>query len=88
MATSSRQIGWFYAAVFVATHVITTVYRLRGGVWSSLDVFVLSNGIMLVPGLTALLFARWVFRQPVASALGLRVRPNRWWPPPRSSRRP
>jgi membrane protease YdiL (CAAX protease family) len=79
VSTSSRRTGWFYVAVFVATHVITTAYRLRGGTWNSLDVFVLANGIMLVPGLTALVFARWVFREPVGSALGLRVRPNGWW---------
>ena len=66
-------------AVFVATHVITTTYRLLGGSWNSLDVFVVANGIMLVPGLTALLFAWRVFREPILSTLGLQFRPNRWW---------
>ena len=61
------------------THIITTAYRLRGGSWNSLDTFVVANGIMLIPGLTALVFTRWIFREPVRRSLGLHLRPNRWW---------
>lgn len=74
-----RRIAGFYGAVVLATHVVTTVYRLRGGSWRSLDTFVVANGIMVIPGLVAVVFARWVFHEPVGAALGLRLAPNRWW---------
>ena len=79
MAGRGRRIVAFYAATFVATHIITTGYRLRGGSWNYLDTFVVANGIMLIPGLTALVFTRWMFREPVRSSLGMDLRPNRWW---------
>ena len=59
--------------------MVTTAYRLRGGVWNSLDTFVVANGIMVIPGLTALVFTRWVFREPLRDTLGLKLKPNRWW---------
>jgi membrane protease YdiL (CAAX protease family) len=74
-----RRVGTFYAVVFVATHLVTTAYRLRGGSWSSLDAFVVANGIMLIPGLTAIVFARLVLRERLRSALGLVFTPNKWW---------
>jgi len=74
-----RRIFAFYAATFAVTHVITTVYRLRGGSWSSLDTFVVANAIMLIPGFTAFVFTRWIFREPVRQTLGLHFKPNRWW---------
>jgi uncharacterized protein len=77
--TSGRRIAAFYVVAFVVTHLVTTAYRLRGGSWSSLDTFVVANGIMLIPGLTAIAFVRWVFREPIRETLGLRGRPNRWW---------
>jgi uncharacterized protein len=77
--TARRRIVLFYAATFVVTHLVTTAYRLRGGAWNALDTFVVANGIMLIPGLTALVFTRWVFREPVRETLGLKLRPNRWW---------
>ena len=79
MKDPRRRILVFYAATFGVTHLLTTAYRLRGGSWNSLDTFVVANGIMLIPGLTALVFARWVFREPIGTTLGLRLRPNRWW---------
>lgn len=74
-----RRVVLFYAATFVATHLVTTAYRLRGGSWNSLDSFAVANGIMLIPGVTALILTRFVFRAPVRETLGLRLRPNRWW---------
>lgn len=79
MQPSQRRVAQFYLTVFAATHVVTTSYRLLGGTWSSIDVFLVANGIMLIPGVTAILFVRWVFREPVLSTLGLRFSPNRWW---------
>jgi len=38
-----------------------------------------ANLAMLVPGLMAMIFARFVLREPARTALGLRFRPNRWW---------
>lgn len=74
------RLAIFYAVTFAVTHAVTTGYRLRGGSWHSLDTFVVANGIMLVPGLLALLFARWIFPgEPRAATLGLRLRPDRWW---------
>jgi uncharacterized protein len=75
----TRRIFAFYTATFAVTHVITTAYRLQGGSWSSLDTFVVANGIMLIPGVTAFVFTRWIFREPVRHTLGLHIRPNRWW---------
>ncbi len=69
----------FYLATFALTHIVTTAYRLAGGSWNSLDTFVVANGIMLIPGLIALAFTRWIFREPVRSSLGLTFRPDRWW---------
>lgn len=74
-----RRIAVFYATVFAVTHTITTVYRLRGGSWHSLDTFVVANGIMLIPGLTAIAFARWLSPDARRTSLGLRLRPNLWW---------
>jgi len=74
-----RRIAVFYGVLFGVTHAVTTVYRLRGGSWHSLDTFVVANGIMLIPGLTALAFARWLSPQPRRTSLGLFLRPNRWW---------
>jgi membrane protease YdiL (CAAX protease family) len=75
----ARRIATFYVVTFVVTHLITTAYRLRGGSWNSLDTFVVANGIMLIPGLVALIFTRWILRAPVRKTLGLELRPNRWW---------
>jgi membrane protease YdiL (CAAX protease family) len=75
----TRRIATFYVVTFVVTHLITTAYRLRGGSWNSLDTFVVANGIMLIPGLVALIFTRWILRAPVRKTLGLELRPNRWW---------
>ena len=44
-------VAAFYVVTFALTHVITTVYRLRGGSWHSLDTFLVANGIMLIPWL-------------------------------------
>jgi uncharacterized protein len=74
-----RWITTFYLTTFALTHVVTTGYRLRGGSWNSLDTFVVANGIMPIPGLTALVFTRWFFHEPVRSSLGRIFRPNRWW---------
>jgi len=74
-----RRTAVFYAVVFGLTHAVTTVYRLRGGSWHSLDTFLVANGIMLIPGLTAVAMARWISPQPRRATLGLRLRPNRWW---------
>ena len=79
MGSRARRISVFYVVTFVVTHLITTVYRLRGGSWNSLDTFVVANGIMLIPGLVALTFTRWILRAPVRQTLGLDLRPNRWW---------
>jgi len=77
--TRGRRIAIFYGATFALTHAVTTAYRLLGGSWHSLDTFLVANGIMLIPGLMALGFARWIFHEPRAAILGLRLRPNRWW---------
>ena len=74
-----RRIAVFYAVLFGVTHAVTTVYRLRGGSWHSLDTFVVANGIMLIPGVTAVAFARWLSPDGRRVALGLFLRPNRWW---------
>jgi CAAX protease family protein len=79
MPSRARRIATFYGVTFVVTHLITTAYRLRGGSWNSLDTFVVANGIMLIPGLVALIFTRWIFRQPIRQTLGVALRPNRWW---------
>jgi membrane protease YdiL (CAAX protease family) len=76
---TGRRIAAFYIATFGVTHVLSTAYRLRGGSWTSLDTFVVANGLMLIPGLCALAFTRWVLREPIVATLGLRLRPNRWW---------
>ena len=77
--TAQRRMVAFYVTTFGVTHLVTTAYRLRGGTWNALDTFVVANGIMLIPGLTALAFTRWVFREPVRDTLGLKLKPNRWW---------
>lgn len=77
--STSRWIATYFAVTFVVTHVVTTAYRLAGGSWHSLDTFVVANGIMLIPGLVAIPFARRRFPEPLAATLGLRWRPNRWW---------
>jgi len=74
-----RRIAVFYGTTFALTHAVTTAYRLAGGSWHSLDTFLVANGIMLIPGLMALVFARWIFPEPRAATLGLSLRPNRWW---------
>jgi len=76
---SRGRVAQFYLLVFVATHAVTTTYRMRGGTWNSMGVFLVANGIMLIPGLAAILFVRFVLRQPVLATLGLRFKPNRWW---------
>ena len=43
-AVSARRIGIFYAVAFVATHAVTTAYRLHGGSWNTLDTFVARTG--------------------------------------------
>lgn len=74
-----RRIALFYGVVFGLTHAVTTAYRLGGGSWHSLDTFVVANGIMLIPGLGAFAFARWISPRPRRTTLGLRLRPNVWW---------
>ena len=44
-----------------------------------MNTFVVANGIMLVPGLTAFVFVRFVWRLPVRETLGLHLAVNRWW---------
>ena len=69
----------FYLAMFIATHAVTTSYRVLGGSWNSLDTFVVANGIMLIPGITAIVFARWQSTDRLWPSLGLTFAPNRWW---------
>jgi membrane protease YdiL (CAAX protease family) len=52
---------------------------LAGGSWRRLDSFAFANLAMCVPGLVAAACARWLFREPVAHALGLSWRVNRWF---------
>ena len=79
IAISRRRVVAFYLTVLLATHVVTTTYRLMGGTWNSMGVFLVANGIMLIPGLTAVLFVRFAWREPVLRTLGLQFKPNRWW---------
>jgi membrane protease YdiL (CAAX protease family) len=76
---SQRRVTQFYLVVFAVTHLVTTRYRLLGGTCNSIGVFLVANGIMLIPGVTAIVFVRWVFHEPVLPTLGLRFSPNRWW---------
>jgi membrane protease YdiL (CAAX protease family) len=68
----------YYAAVFVITHAFAGVYLLRGGSWSRPGSFIVANLAMLIPGLVAAAAARWLFREPVRRALGLRWVLDRW----------
>ena len=79
MQGRGRRILAFFIATFAVTHVLTTAYRLRGGTWNALDTFVVANGIMLIPGLTTIVFTRWIRHEPIRQTLGLLGRPNRWW---------
>jgi hypothetical protein len=80
-------VRWGRIAAFFASTVILTqatsamVAALRGPARPG-DMFewaVRANLAMLVPGIVALVFARLVLVEPVAVALDLRLRPNRWW---------
>lgn len=64
MPSRARRIATFYAVTVVVAHLVTTAYRVRGGSWNPLDTFVVANGIMLIPGLVAVAFTRWILRQP------------------------
>ena len=79
MKSARQKIAAFYVAVFGVTHLLAALYRLHGGSWNSLDSFIVANVAMLIPGLTAIVFVRWMFHQPLKEVLGLRLRPNRWW---------
>jgi membrane protease YdiL (CAAX protease family) len=79
VSARGRRVGVFYAAVFLATHAVTTAYRLRGGSWTGPGAFVVANGVMLIPGVVAIVFARLASREPVRASLGLCFAPNRWW---------
>ncbi|HYP99879.1 MAG TPA: CPBP family intramembrane glutamic endopeptidase [Polyangiaceae bacterium] len=73
-----RVLG-YYGATFLVTHALVAGYLLSGGSFRRLDSFVFANAAMLVPGLVAVCFTRFVFREPVASTLGLTLRFNRWF---------
>jgi membrane protease YdiL (CAAX protease family) len=79
MATRAGRIAIFFVPTLLLTHVATTLYRLAGGSWNSLDAYLFANVMMLIPGVVALVVTRVVFRTPVRAKLGLFWCPNRWW---------
>jgi membrane protease YdiL (CAAX protease family) len=78
VARSLRRVAAFYVPCFLLTHAIVAVFLARGGSFRRLDAFGLLNVGMCVPALVAAAVARWVYREPVREALGLRFRFSRW----------
>jgi membrane protease YdiL (CAAX protease family) len=81
------KIPWFRVFTFVAAAILATqavsaaVSMIRGPVrpGDMLEWSLRANIAMLVPGVVALLFARYWVREPARRALGWRLRPNGFW---------
>src|SRR5689334_18839184 len=76
-----RILAFFVVTVAATQGLSALVAALRGPAKKG-DLFewgLRANLAMLVPGLVALVFARFVLREPASQALALRLRPNRWW---------
>jgi hypothetical protein len=73
--------GYFITTVLATQAVSALVAAVRGPVSKGdmLERLLRTNLAMLVPGVVALIFARFVLRQPVRTALDLRWRPNLAW---------
>lgn len=74
-----RRILLFFGVTLVVTHSINVAFVVSGGSWSSTEWVWLAQVMMLVPGLTALVLQRWVYREPLRESLAIRFRPNRWF---------
>jgi membrane protease YdiL (CAAX protease family) len=77
-----RRVLTFVTAVILATQAVSIlVSTIRGPVrpGDMLEWSLRANVAMVVPGVVALLFARFWVREPARQALGWRLRPNRFW---------
>ena len=76
-----RVLGYFTTTVLATQAMSALVVALRGPATKG-DMFerlLRTTLAMVVPGIVALVFARFVLRQPVRTALDLRWRPNLVW---------
>lgn len=73
-----RRVAGYYAGLFLLTHALAGAYILSGGSWRRPDSMLVANLIMLVPGLSAVAWVRWVWHEPLARTLGLRWVLDRW----------
>src|SRR5262245_10169587 len=75
-----KRLWAFFAAAMVLTHTGMAVYLAFGGTTSTAAAQGFGAVFMRAcPGIVALLFQRFVVREPMRAALGIRFGPNRWF---------
>jgi uncharacterized protein len=75
-----KRLGAFFAAAMVLTHTGMVLYLASGGSTDTPAAQGFGAVFMRAcPGIVALLFQRFVVREPIRAGLGLWFRPNRWF---------
>jgi uncharacterized protein len=75
-----KRLGAFFAAAMVLTHALMVLYLASGGSTDTPSASGFGAVVMRAcPGIVALVFQRFVVREPVRTSLGISFRPNRWF---------
>jgi hypothetical protein len=82
-APESSRVNWrrvltYYIAVYVASYGLVLGFRLAGGSFNDASWVFFAQLSSLMPALMAMALTRWLWRQPLVSSLGLRLRADRW----------
>jgi membrane protease YdiL (CAAX protease family) len=76
---NTRYTLQFIGITFFFCWMLIGVYSLSGGEWQTRPAYIIALVYMLIPGITAILFQKFVTNEPVRETLALWFRPNRWF---------
>ncbi|MHB9029875.1 MAG: CPBP family intramembrane glutamic endopeptidase, partial [Candidatus Latescibacterota bacterium] len=79
MTRNTRHTLQFVGITFFFCWTLIGVYSLSGGEWQTRQAYTIALIYMLIPGITAILFQKYVAHEPVRETLALWFRPNRWF---------
>jgi uncharacterized protein len=73
-----RRIITYYLLVYAVTYGLVGAFVLSGGSFHDPSWIFFAQASSLTPALLAIVLTRWLWRAPLVSSLGLRLRADRW----------
>ncbi len=77
--TPLRRARTFTLTLFIVSYLFILLYFVFGGQWQMPGALVVAVTYMFLPLLTTIGLLTFVFHEPIAPAIGLAFRFNRWW---------